>query len=131
MQADLSGNFLFIYSERYATKCNPETKESIYQLDDAFGEVKIIRIDKISCVDVDFNNMTLKIHVDGMSYPIYCSFGERNCYKINCFHDFLDVIHKALKCDYTKGFDILFGIKRDKQTQLSVTPEDYVREKES
>ena len=125
MQADISGNHLFIYSGRNPMYWNPETKTTIYKIDDPFAKVQIIRIDMISNVEIDYKEMTLKIYVSGMSYPIYCSFGERPCYKINCFHAFLDVIQKALKYDFDRGFKME---RRNSQTELSVQPEDVLRE---
>jgi hypothetical protein len=126
MQADLSGNYLFIYSGRAPKTMNLETKKLVYKMDDPFSEVKIIRIDKISSVDINYKEQNLKIYVDGMYHPIYCSFGERNCYRINCFYEFVDIIQKAMNYDFTKGFDME---KRSSQTALSVQPSD-IRDEE-
>lgn len=121
MQADISGNHLFIYSGRDPKYYNPETKEIIYKMDDPFSTVQIIRIDKISNVEINHKEFTFKIYVSGMNYPIYCTFGERNCYKINCFYAFLDVIQKALKYDHECGNNMN---RRNSQTALSVQPYD-------
>ena len=126
MQADISGNHLFIYSGRNPVTMNPETRKIIYKIDDPFAEVKVIRIDKISCVDINHKEQTLKIYVDGVYYPIFCSFGERNCYRINCFFAFLDVIQSALKHDYTKANKLEC---RNEQTGLSVQPSE-IRDEE-
>ena len=121
MQADLSGNYLFIYSGRNPKTMNPETNQIIYKMDDPFAEVKIIRIDKISSVDINYKEENLKIYISGMPYPIFCNFGTRSCYRINCFYAFVDVIQKALAYDFDKGFNI---DRRNSQTGLCVQPGD-------
>ena len=125
MQAELSGNFLYIYSGRNPMYCNPETKETIYKINDPFAKVQCIRIDKISNVEIDYKEQSLKLYVMGMPYPIFCTFGERNCYRINCFYAFVDVISKAMKFtgDYSMNLE-----RRDSQTALSYQPEDVLRE---
>jgi hypothetical protein len=121
MQADLSGNFLYIYSGRNPKYMNPETQQTIYKLEDPFAKVQIIRIDKISNVEIDYKEENLKIYVSGMNYPIFCSFGERNCYRINCFYEFVNAIQTALQCDFDKANNL---DKRNEQTGLSVQPSD-------
>ena len=121
MQADLSGNYLFIYSGREPKTMDPETKQVIYKLNDPFSKVHAIRIDCISSVEVDYSEYSIRLFIKGHLYPILCTFGERNCHKINCFYTFLDVIHKALQYDWDKGFNL---DKRDNETALSVQPQD-------
>lgn len=123
MQADISGNHLFIYSGRDPRTINPETRKIVYKMDDPFAEVKIIRIDKISCVDINYKEQNLKIYVDGMYHPIFCSFGEHNCYRINCFYAFVEVVQKGLQCDWNKANNMEC---RNEQTGLSVQPSDIL-----
>lgn len=126
MQAELSGNFLYIYSGRNPLTWNPATEQIIYKMDDPFAKVQCIRVDMISTVEIDYKEENLKIYVNGMPYPIFCSFGTRNCYRINCFHAFVDIVSKAMKFsgDYSLNLE-----RRNEQTALSVQPSE-IRDEE-
>ena len=127
MQAELNGNFLYIYTGRNPLTWNPQTKQIIYKMDDPFAKVQIIRVDMISNVEIDYKEESLKIYVNGMNYPIFCTFGTRNCYRINCFHAFVDVIAKAMKFSGDYYFNLE---RRNEQTALSYQPEEAHQEED-
>ena len=56
MELDLSGNYLFIYTGREPQYRNPETHKLIYKLNDPFAKVQIIRVDKISSVEINYSD---------------------------------------------------------------------------
>lgn len=127
MQVELSGNHLFIYSGRDPERRNPTTNKIIYELNDPFSRVQIIRVDKISSVEIDYSEEYFKLNIEGFQYPILCTFGNRNCYRINSFYEAIDVIKEALKYDHDKGCNMN---RRSKNTSLCVQPADVMREEE-
>jgi hypothetical protein len=113
MQAHRDGPFLYIYSGRDSYEKNPDPSKVGEK--DPFSRVHCIRIDAITSVENDQKNCTVTIWV-GMR-PIYCSFGTRNCYKINCHGAFLHVLAEALGLSPEMIWDMN---KRNEQTALSV-----------
>jgi hypothetical protein len=116
MQAEAKGDFLYIYSGRNIV--NRSAKE----VDDPFSTVQAIRISQITSVEFDDNNFTGKIYISGASYPIYCTFGERNCHKINCFFAFRDIVFKAVGLDHSMIYELA---KRDSEVSAAITRADY------
>jgi len=113
MQAEHTGPFLYIYSGRaFLTKEPDRTKVG---QEDPFSKVECVRIDSITSVVVDHKDFTITLWTGAR--PIHCSFGDRNCYKINCFHAFLDVLAQCLHLPPQNLFDL--G-RRNEQTALSV-----------
>lgn len=119
MQAEYKKPYLYIYSGRYIQK-NQNLVDDIGK-SDSFTSVHCILAKHITSVDVDHHNYTITIHVKGRAYPIYCSFGERNCYKINCHSIFLSVLAEATEIDIPMVYNLNC---RNEQTALSVQRQD-------
>ena len=115
MQAEYKKPYLYIYSGRYI-QFNANLVDDIGK-GDAFTSVQCILAKQITSVDVDHHEYTITIHVKGRAYPIYCSFGERNCYKINCHSLFLSVLAQAIELDIPTIYTLNC---RNEQTALSV-----------
>ena len=113
MQAHWEGQYLYIYSGREIPERNPDMTQVGEK--DPFSKVQCIKISSITSVDVDHKHFTVTIWIGAR--PIHCSFGDRNCYKINCHGAFLSVLQEALglKAEYVWGLD-----RRNSQTALSV-----------
>ena len=113
MQAHWEGQYLYIYSGREYTTVNPDMTK--VGQEDPFSKVQCIRIESITSVDVDHKNFTITIWIGAR--PVHCSFGDRNCYKINCHGAFLEVLTEALSL---KRESIWKLDRRNSQTALSV-----------
>lgn len=113
MQAHWEGQYLYIYSGReYQTKNPDMTKVG---QEDLFSKVQCIKIDSITSVDVDQKHQTITLWIGAR--PIHCSFGDRNCYRINCHGAFLEVLTEALQLNR----QFLWNLeRRNSQTALSV-----------
>ncbi len=121
MQVEVSGNWVYVYSGRRTNETNPDSKE--VGLKDPFEVVHCIRKDKITGIKVDhvFENCSLSIFVEGHSYPIYLTFGRRNCYRLNCHGEAVCKLQDALGIprEFVWGLD-----RRSEQTALSVQRAD-------
>lgn len=113
MQAHSEGQYLYIYSGREYTTANPDMTK--VGQEDPFSKVQCIRIECITSVDVDHKNFTITIWIGAR--PIHCSFGDRNCYKINCHGAFLEVLTEALSLNRKSIWNLN---RRNSQTALSV-----------
>lgn len=84
MQVDISGNWLYVYSGREFRMKNPDMTK--VGEEDPFQVVHCIRLDQITGVKVDhiFEDQSITIYANGHQYPIRLTFGQRNCYRINC-----------------------------------------------
>ena len=124
MQAHWEGQYLYIYSGReYQTKNPDMTKVG---QEDPFSKVQCIKIDSITAVDVDQKHQTVTIWVGAR--PIHCSFGNRNCYRINCHGAFLEVLTEALHLNR----QFLWNLeRRNSQTALSVQRGDETYDEDS
>lgn len=113
MQVEWKGTYLYLYSGRQYAKANPDMTQ--VGQEDEFTNVQCIKIKSITSVDIDHKHFTVTIWIGAR--PIYCSFGERNCYKINCHGAFVEVLQKALgiEREYVWGLN-----RRNSQTALSV-----------
>ena len=113
MQAHWEGQYLYIYSGREYSIRNPDMTQ--VGQEDPFSKVQCVRIDSITSVDVDQKEFTITLWIGAR--PIHCSFGNRNCYKINCHSAFLEVLTQALslKREYIWNLS-----RRNSQTALSV-----------
>jgi hypothetical protein len=113
MQVEWKGQYLYLYRGReYQTK-NPDMTQ--VGQEDPFASVDCIKIDSITSVDINHKAFRVTIWVGGR--PIYCSFGDRNCYKINCFGAFVETLLDALNLDRQQIWDFN---RRNSQTALSV-----------
>ena len=119
MQLETTGRFLYLYSGRQFLCKDPNMNE--VGREDPFSKVQCIAIDAVTGVEIDHKNLTVKLFVKGFTYPIFCSFGERNCYKNNCFTDFLATLQRALYFDVGMVWDLQ---RRSEQTALSVQRKD-------
>lgn len=124
MQAEWEGQYLYIYSGREIHEKNPDMTQVGQK--DSFAKVQCIKLDSITSVDVDHTRFTITIWVG--TRPIHCTFGTRNCYKINCHGAFLSVLLEALRLNarYVWGVD-----RRNSQTALSVQRGDECYDEDS
>lgn len=113
MQAHWEGQYLYIYSGREYQTANLD--KSQVGKEDTFSKVQCIKLDSITSVDIDQTQFTITIWVGAR--PIHCSFGNRNCYKINCHGAFLEVLIEALHLNRHFVWDLK---RRNSQTALSV-----------
>lgn len=123
MQAEWEGQYLYIYSGRDYEVKKPDMKQ--VGKEDPFSELQIVKLDSITSIDVNHKDCTITLWLGAR--PIHCSFGNRNCYKINCFHEFMLVLEEAL---HIKPAYIWNMKRRNSQTALSVQREDEVQEKD-
>lgn len=123
MQADVSGNWLYIYSGREFSTKNPDMTQIGEK--DPFQVVHCIRLDQITGVKVDhvFDDQSITIFANGHIYPIRCTFGARNCHRINCHGMFLDKITDVLGLCRSRIWDLE---RRHKETALSETRADWL-----
>jgi hypothetical protein len=119
MQIEHTGRFLYLYSGRQFLYNDPNMEEVGKK--DPFSKVHCIAIDAITGVEIDHKECTVKLYAKGHTYPIYCSFGNRNCYKINCFGAFVEVLMEALNFDRKNIWNLE---KRNEQTALSSQRKD-------
>jgi hypothetical protein len=124
MQAVWEGQYLYIYSGREIQENNPDMTQVGEK--DPFSKVQCIKISSITSVDVDHTQFTITIWIGAR--PIHCSFGNRNCYKINCHGAFLAVLQDALNLNsqFVWGLDC-----RNSQTALSVQRGDECYDEDS
>lgn len=113
MQAHWEGQYLYIYTGREIPEKNPDMSQVGEK--DPFSKVQCIKISSITSVDIDHTHFTITLWIGAR--PIHCSFGNRNCYKINCHRAFLGVLQEALglKPEYVWGLN-----RQNLQTVLSV-----------
>ena len=113
MQAHWEGQYLYIYSGREIPEKNPDMSQVGEK--DPFSKVQCIKISSITSIDIDHTHFTITLWIGAR--PIHCSFGNRNCYKINCHRAFLGVLQEALgvKAEYVWDLN-----RRNSQTALSV-----------
>lgn len=119
MQIEYTGRFLYLYSGREIHYKDPGMNEVGNK--DPFSKVQCIAVDAVTGVEIDHKEFTVKLYVKGHTYPIHCSFGDRNCYKINCFGAFLEVLQRALCLDPEMIWNLQ---RRSEQTALSVQRKD-------
>ncbi len=119
MQIEYEGRFLYFYSGRDYDCKNPDMNDVGEK--DPFSKVHCIAVDAVTGVEIDQKECTVKLYVKGHTYPIYCTFGSRNCYKINCFGNFIEVLHSALNLSRDKVWNLH---RRSEQTALSVQRKD-------
>jgi hypothetical protein len=117
MQVEWKGQYLYLYSGRNI-QCKDE--DEIGQKD-PFSKVQCIRIDSITGVEIDHTNFTVNLFVTGHPYPIHCSFGDRQCHKMNCHAIFIEKIMNALDLDREMVWDLN---RRNKETALSSQRKD-------
>jgi hypothetical protein len=124
MQVEWEGQYLYLYSGREYQTSNPDMTK--VGQEDPFSKVQCIKIDSITSVDIDHKHFTVTLWVGAR--PIHCSFGERNCYKINCHGHFIEVLHEALgiRREYVWNLD-----RRNSQTALSVQRGDEYSNEDS
>ena len=113
MQAHRQGQYLYIYSGREIQEKNPDMSK--VGQEDPFSHVQVIRIESIKSVDIDQKHKTITIWIGAR--PIHCTFGDRNCYRINCYGAFLDVLTEAMSLNREYVWDFK---RRNSQTALSV-----------
>lgn len=124
MQAHWEGQYLYIYSGREYQTRNPDMTK--VGQEDSFSKVHCIRIDSITSVEVDHKHFTITLWMG--TRPIHCSFGDRNCYKINCHGAFLEVLTEALSLNR----EYLWNMnRRNSQTALSVQRGDEANGEDS
>ena len=113
MQAHWQGQYLYLYSGRNIQEKNADMTK--VGKEDPFAKVQCIRIDSITSVDVYHTQFTITLWIG--QRPIHCSFGDRNCHKINCHAAFLTVLAEALhfNAQFVWGMD-----RRNSETALSV-----------
>ena len=115
MQGEIKDDFLYIYSGRnIQNSSHPEVK-------DPFARVKAIRLSAITGTEIDYQNEQVIIYAQGFSHPIYVTFGDRNCHRINCFYEFVPVIQKALGLDYDMSWDLQ---RRKSESSNAITRAD-------
>lgn len=115
MQAEVKGDFIYLYSGRNIENLShPEVK-------DPFARVKAVRISAITGAEIDYQNEQVILYAQGFHCPIYCTFGDRNCHRINCFYDFVPIIQKALGLDYDLTTDLK---RRNSETSNAITRAD-------
>lgn len=124
MQADVSGNWLFIYSGREFRMKNPDMAQ--VGQEDAFQVVHCIRLDQITGVKVDhvFEDQSITIFANGHPYPIRMTFGRRNCYRISCSGEAICKICDSLKIPREFIWDME---RRNSQTALSEQRSDWLQ----
>lgn len=124
-QADVSGNWLYIYSGRQFTEKNPDITK--VGKDDPFESVHCIRLNQITGVKIDYTygNENIVIYANGHAYPIQCSFGERNCYRINTHSEFVSKLQNALGLSAEHVWDMN---KRSEQTALASQRADELQD---
>jgi len=124
MQLEREGQYLYLYTGREYQIRNPDMTK--VGQEDPFSKVQCIKIDSITSVEIDHKHFTVTIWVGAR--PIHCSFGERNCYKINCHGAFIDVLSEALLLhrEFIWNFE-----RRNSQTALSVQRGDECYNEES
>lgn len=115
MQAEIQGDWLYIYKGRMIREKNPDLTE--IGKEDSFSTVIPLRISAITGMEVDNKELTCKIYAQGFQYPILCEFGQRNPYRINCHGLFVATLQKALglSAEHVWGLD-----RRSEQTAQSV-----------
>lgn len=124
MQAHWEGQYLYIYSGREYQEKNPDLSK--VGQEDPFSKVQCIRVESITAVDVDHKEFTITIWIG--QRPIHCSFGDRNCYKINCHGAFLEVLTQAMSLNR----EYLWNLnRRSSQTALSVQRGDEHQDEDS
>lgn len=123
MQADISGNWVYIYSGREFHKKNLKMNEIGEK--DPFEVVHCIKLDQITGVKVDhvFEDQSITIFANGHPYPIFCTFGMRNCHRINCHGKFVTTICEALGIPAPFIWDM---DRRTKETALSSQRADEI-----
>jgi hypothetical protein len=116
MQVDISGSWVYIYSGREFREKNPNMNE--VGENDPFEVVHCIKLDQITGIKVDhvFEDQSITIFANGHPYPIRCTFGRRNCYRINCHGEFVSKISEALGIPPAFIWNME---RRGKQTALS------------
>lgn len=121
MQVEISGNWVYIYSGREFRLKEPDMTKVGFE--DPFQVVHCIKLDEITGMKVDhvFEDQTVTLFVRGHQYPIRCTFGRRNCYRINCFGAFVVKLGDALGIPRPFLWDLE---RRDEQTALSVQRSD-------
>jgi hypothetical protein len=119
MQIEFTGRFLYLYSGREFQSTDPNMNEVGRQ--DPFSNVHCVAVDAVTGVEIDHSEFTVKLFVKGHQSPIHCSFGDRNCYKINCFGAFLEVLQQALSLSSEMVWNL---DKRNEQTALAVQRKD-------
>lgn len=117
MQVEFKGPYLYVYSGR---EIQYKDKDEVGEKD-PFAKVHCIRIDSVTGVEINHKEFTVKLFAAGHTYPIHCSFGERNCHKINCHTAFVEKILEALDLDRGMIWDLN---RRDKETALSSQRKD-------
>jgi hypothetical protein len=124
MQVEWEGQYLYLYSGRKYATANPDMTQ--IGKEDEFTKVQCIKINSITSVDIDHKDFTVTIWVGAR--PIHCSFGDRNCYKINCHGAFVEVLTEALSFDRERIWNL--G-RRNSQTALSVQRGDECHNEDS
>jgi hypothetical protein len=119
MQVEYTGRFLYLYSGR-EFQCKDPNMNDVGR-EDAFSKVQCIAVNAVTGVEIDHKEFTVKLYVKGFTYPIQCSFGCRNCYKINCFTAFLETLQRALSLPSEMIWNLQ---RRSEQTALSVQRKD-------
>lgn len=119
MQIEYTGRFLYLYSGR-DYQCKDINMNEVGDKD-PFSKVQCIAVDAVTGVEIDHKDFTVKLFLKGFTYPIYCSFGDRNCYKINCFTAFLEILQRALNLSSEMVWNLQ---RRSEQTALSVQRKD-------
>lgn len=115
MQGEIKDDFLYIYSGRNIQD------SSAPEITDPFARVKAIRISAITGTEIDYQNHQVIIYAQGFNYPIYVTFGDRNCHRINCFYEFVRVIQRALGLDYELSWELK---RRTSETSNAITRSD-------
>jgi hypothetical protein len=124
MQAEWEGQYLYIYNGRDIQRSNADMTQ--VGKEDPFSRVQCIKVESITTVDIDHKHFRITIWVGPR--PIYCSFGNRNCYKINCFTAFLGVLQQALSLRVERVWELH---RRNSQTALSVQRGDECYDEDS
>lgn len=119
MQAEYKGRFLYLYSGREYRSKDPDMNK--VGKEDPFATVQCIPVDAITGVEINHSQFTVNLFVKGFPSPIFCSFGCRNCHKINCHTAFVEVISQALSLDREKIWNMN---RRNEEVALSSQRKD-------
>lgn len=123
MQLEKKDNYLYLYSGRQYMEKNPDITK--VGEEDPFAKVQIIKIDSITGVEIDHKDQTVTLWCG--TRPIYCSFGYRNCHRLNCFYAFLDVLIEAWPFDPQMVYSMK---RRNSETALAIQRGDEMEENE-
>lgn len=120
MQCEIRGDWVYILSGRLIYDKRPESEPH-----DPFETVHVIHKSRITGIRVNHRDFTVDIFVEGHTCHIHCSFGYRNCHKINTHGMFVQKLVELLGLDTSL---IWCDNVRDPEVSNAMTREDYALE---